>query len=313
MSFLHEVIEREGEVLDALHSEEDGLHLEIRRTGAEMVSLRKQCPEGTDRSFLYRDGQIGEPKSGWGNHATVMGYYLHRLWKERSTYRGHEIRGGNHGFLRNFAFGEPEVSREKQSLTYRVAADDVPKSAYPYLVSLALSYSILPGSAVEVRFVFHNDEPELDTHVSFGLHPGFAVRDPRSAVVELPPGTYIRHIAPENFLNGETIEIQHAGGPMPFPAEELPGSFLLELSKVPERRFSLLDPESGNFVELDFSEVPFLTLWSDLSGFVCLEPCWGLPDSNPPTAFEDKPGIQIIPPGGSLNKAFQIRPTCQKS
>ncbi len=31
-----------------------------------------------------------------------MGYYLHRLWKEESNYRGHLIKGGNHGFLRAF-------------------------------------------------------------------------------------------------------------------------------------------------------------------------------------------------------------------
>ena len=28
-----------------------------------------------------------------------MGYFLHRLWKEESIYRGALIRGGNHGFL----------------------------------------------------------------------------------------------------------------------------------------------------------------------------------------------------------------------
>ena len=40
------------------------------------------------------------PAKGWANHATVMGYFLHRIKDERTLYRGQEIRGGTHSFLR---------------------------------------------------------------------------------------------------------------------------------------------------------------------------------------------------------------------
>ena len=33
-----------------------------------------------------------------------MGYFLHRLKDERSLYRGQEIRGGTHSFLRHKNF-----------------------------------------------------------------------------------------------------------------------------------------------------------------------------------------------------------------
>jgi len=42
--------------------------------------------------------------------------------------------------------------------------------------------------------------------------------------------------------------------------------------------------------------------------FVCVEPCWGLPDSNPPVAFEDKIGIQVIAPGETFRRGFTIEP-----
>jgi hypothetical protein len=64
----------------------------------------------------------------------------------------------------------------------------------------------------------------------------------------------------------------------------------------------------GRSVSLDFSEVPYVTFWSDSDDFVCIEPCWGLPDSDPPTPFEKKAGIQTIPPLGRLRRGFSITP-----
>lgn len=299
----YKTCEKEGVTLDTL--EIDGLRIAVNRLGAELTSLARRDASGSWCGFLYRDGETAPPTSGWGNHATVMGYFLHRLWKEQSVYRGSVIRGGNHGFLRHFVFDPPEV--RGASLIYRVPANRVPPEAYPLKVALELSYT-LSAEGLRVEFVFTNEEPEWDAHLSFGLHPGFAVTSPLTARLELPPGTYVRHFAPGNFLNGETEAIPFAGGPMPFSPEKLPDSYLLGLEGVPERIFTLEDFAAGRRVVLDFSEVPFLTLWSDMSPFFCVEPCWGLPDSNPPVPFEQKAGIQVVPAGGSLRGGFSIQP-----
>jgi galactose mutarotase-like enzyme len=47
-------------------------------------------------------------------------------------------------------------------------------------------------------------------------------------------------------------------------------------------------------------QCPYLTLWSDGNAFVCIEPCWGLPDHQEQRPFENKLGIQIVPPRGTL-------------
>jgi galactose mutarotase-like enzyme len=299
----YEICEKDGVTLDVL--ENDGLRIAVNRTGAELTSLARQDATGAWQGFLYRDGETAPPTMGWGNHATVMGYFLHRLWKEQSVYRGSVIRGGNHGFLRHFVFDAPEV--RGASLVYRVPASRVPAEAYPLKVALELSYT-LSADEVRVEFAFTNEEPALDAHLSFGLHPGFAVTSPLTAKLTMPAGKYVRHFAPGNFLNGETGEFDFAGGPLPFSAEKLPDSYLLGLEGVPERIFTLEDFESGRRVVLDFSEVPFLTLWSDMSPFLCVEPCWGLPDSNPPVPFEQKAGIQVVPAGGTLRGGFSIHP-----
>jgi len=288
------VIQKDGRTFDEMSS--GGLRVLIARTGAEMVSL---ALNGT--GFLYRDGETGPPASGWANHATVMGYFIHRLWEEQSIYRGKILRGGIHGFLRHFAFDEP--ARRDDGLVYRVPADRVPPDAYPLRVSLELSYRIVNG-AVRVEFAFTNEEPDLEAHVSFGLHPGFAVSP--AARILLPAGRYVRHFAPGNFLDGRSEVLEFGGGEFPYPKSELPASFLLEITDVPERQFLIED--GGRSLALDFSEVPYVTFWSSSEKFLCIEPCWGLADSNPPVAFENKAGIQTISPRGQLRRGFSIKP-----
>ena len=39
-----------------------------------------------------------------------------------------------------------------------------------------------------------------------------------------------------------------------------------------------------------------------------MEPCWGLTDHHKQRAFEDKEGIQTIPPQGELRASFSMTP-----
>ncbi len=304
MSCIYQVETDPCGTYDVLQDEATGVRVRVRRHGAEMVSLARSDASGW-RGFLYRDDETGPPAGGWANHATVMGYYLHRLLGERTTYRGVEMRGGNHGFLRSFDFSAPTFDPSFSALTYRVEASEIPEGAYPLKVSLALSYQLLPDG-VRVEFVFQNEEPALDAHVSFGLHPGFAVSSVEAAEVLLPPGTYRRYLAPGNFLDGRVEDVEHAGGPMPFDKGALLGSYLFGLAGVPTPLLTLRDLAAGRSVVLDFSESPYCTLWSESPGMLCIEPCWGLPDSDPQKPFEEKIGIQAIAPGGELRAGFSI-------
>ena len=146
---------------------------------------------------------ITAPANGRANHASVMGYYLHRLRGERSLCRGKEIKGGTHSFLPHKVFSGVEANGgETASLTYRISPNEFTKTEYPFKVSLALRYKL----------------------------------------------------------------------------------------------------------SLDFSGVPYLTLWPDGGAFLCVEPCWGLTDHHEQRAFEDKEGMQTIPAGGELRARFTIDP-----
>ena len=307
MKFSHREDKRENRLLDILTDEENGLRLVISRLGAELVSLacRNQAREWV--GSLYRDNEIAPPEKGWANHATVMGYYLHRLKDGRSLYRGQEIKGGTHSFLRSKVWRLVESKIDNGALTYRITPRDFSKTEYPLRVALNLTYKI-DNDKVSVVFDFKNEEPKLSAHVAFGLHPGFAATSFDSFRFQMPAGRYRRHFSPDNYLLGETQEIDFGGGEMPFPKKELSGSFILELVDVPKRDFVYVDPPSGRSVNIDLTGVPYLTLWSDGGPFLCVEPCWGLTDHHQQRAFEDKEGIQEIAAGGELRAAFTMQP-----
>ena len=311
MATSYELHEHDGLQLDSLTDESAGLRIQVNRHGAELVSLARRGPDGKWTGFLWRDGDTRPPAEGWKNHATVMGYFIHRLKDERSVYRGKTIRGSTHSFLRHKDFSPPAVDTMRGALIYSIGPGQIEPEEYPFKVQLNLTYAL--GVAAEkpelvVTFDFHNEEPELSAHVSFGLHPGFAVTSVAEARVILPPGVYIRHMAPGNFLSGETVRIAHPGGPMPFDKADLPGSFILELSEVPDPIFAVEDPAGHRRTELDYREAPYVTLWSDGHDFICVEPCWGLPDHQQQRPFEQKAGLQEIPPGEKLTRSFAIRP-----
>jgi galactose mutarotase-like enzyme len=314
MKFSHSEEDREGKHLDVLTDEENGLRIIVSRLGAELISLARVNEAGKWVGFLYRDNDVSTPSRGWANHATVMGYYLHRLKDGHSFYRGHEIKGGNHGFLRSktWHFAGTSLQGSGALLKYRITPNDFSAEEYPLKVSVDLTYTI-DANKVGVLFEFRNEEPELTAHLSFGLHPGFAATSFETFHLQMPRGLYRRHFSPVNFLSGETRDIEFAGGEMPFSKAELPGSIILELLDVPKRQFSYVDPPSGRWVVLDLASVPYLTLWSDGGAFLCVEPCWGLTDHHQQRAFENKEGIQTITPGGVLRASFSMAPELASS
>jgi galactose mutarotase-like enzyme len=307
MKFSHREEQRDDRLLDILTDEETGLRIIVSRFGAEPISLARRDESGEWIGFLYRDNDITKPSQGWANHATVMGYFLHRLKDGRSLYRGQEIKGGTHSFLRTKTWQLVKNKIDNGALTYRIAPEDFSTIEYPLKVSLDLTYTI-EGNSVRVAFDFKNDESNLTAHVGFGLHPGFAATSFESFHLQMPAGKYRRYFSPDNYLSGETEDINFGGGEMPFAKEKLPGSYILELIDVPDRELVYVDPPSRRSVTVDLAGVPYLTLWSDGGPFLCIEPCWGLTDHHEQRAFEDKEGIQKIPPGKQLGASFVVTP-----
>src|SRR5437879_3177155 len=144
MKFSHCEEQRDDRHLDILIDEENGLRIIVSRLGAELISLARVNEAGAWTDFLYRDNDLSVPSQGWANHATVMGYYLHRLKNGRSLYRGREIKGGNHGFLRSktWHFVGTSFQRSGASLDYRITPNDFSADEYPLRFSVTVTYRL---------------------------------------------------------------------------------------------------------------------------------------------------------------------------
>ena len=154
MKFSHTEENRDGRHLDVLTDEDDGLRIVVSRLGAELISMSRINEAGEWIGFLYRDNDVTAPAEGWANHATVMGYYLHRLKNGSTLYRGHEIKGGTHGFLREktWNFAGSLTNESSASLRYRITPDDFSPIEYPLKVSVDLTYEIgANGAGVSLR------------------------------------------------------------------------------------------------------------------------------------------------------------------
>ncbi len=313
MSCHHETVERDGHTLDVLTDDATGTRLTVDRLGAQPISLARRGADSAWTGFLWQDGVVSPPPPAWNGHCPVMGYYIHRLLNGRTTYRGHEVRGGTHSFLRTKTFSAPGVNTDgghnlgNAYLQYLMPTNGYEEHEYPYRVFFQITYILERDGGWTTRFKFVSEERDLSTHVSFGLHPGFALGSLAEAQILLPPGLYRRHLAPDNFLSGETVDIQHPGGPMPFDKSCLIDSYLLELVDVPDRTFVVDDALGGRRSEMDYAQAPYVTLWSDGHDYICVEPCWGMPDAHRQVPFEQKLGIQEIAPGGTLEREFTIR------
>ncbi|HMJ07211.1 MAG TPA: hypothetical protein VK474_13205, partial [Chthoniobacterales bacterium] len=208
MSFSYREEQRAGQTLDVLTEEGTGVRIIVSRLGAELVSLARRRSPNEWIGYLHRDDDLTPATGTWSNHATVMGYFLHRLKNGRSLYRGQEIVGGNHGFLRTKTWHGPGADLENGCLAYEITSEDFGPTEYPLNVSLVLSYQ-LEGERLRITFRFHNHEPELAAHVGFGLHPGFAATENAPLLLNLPAGSYRRYFSPNNFLSGETQLFHH--------------------------------------------------------------------------------------------------------
>jgi len=119
MGFEHRVLEQDGQRLHELVDSESGYRIQVNNQGAELVSVARKASNGNWAGYLYRDGEVKAAAKGWQGHATVMGYFLHRIKDERTSYEGDEIRGGNHGFLKHKKFADPEIGlNERAKLSY---------------------------------------------------------------------------------------------------------------------------------------------------------------------------------------------------
>jgi galactose mutarotase-like enzyme len=214
-----------------------------------------------------------------------------------------------HGFARNCQFEVLEAAAS--TAAFRLRADESTLALYPFHFELEVRFE-LQGALLSVSSCVRNPGAAA-LPASFGFHP--ALRWP------LPYGRpraehsilfAMDEPAPVRRLNAQGLLVPQS---QPTPVQqrrlllhdEMFRADALILDQLRSRELRYGAP-GGPQLRIAFSNTPFLGVWTKPGApFICIEPWHGIADPQGFTGdFSSKPGLFLVPPGGTQQLQLQI-------
>lgn len=293
------------------------LTISVKEHGAELASLRSN-----GREYLWQADE-----SFWKRHSPVLFPIVGALWNGEFRSEGNVYRMGQHGFARDMDF--IPVSETDTELWYELASSAETLSRYPYGFRLKIGYRLEGDS---VRVMWHVENPgQSELAFQIGAHPAFfwplltdaqiqagvsamtpalAQTDDRgyfrieSDIQELP----LSVITEGGCVGAESSIGLDADGYLPLSLQTFShDALIVENSHI--TKVTLCRQDKTPYLSVEFTS-PLVGLWSPpgkRAPFVCIEPWYGRTDSvGYSGAFEDKPWMQHLAPGGSFDACYTI-------
>lgn len=228
------------------------LHLELTNKGGEMSSLTYK---GQD--VLYKgDGEY------WSGKNPTLFPFISSPNSKEYILNGVKYPCRNHGLIR---YSNLEIVEENSdSITLELKSSEETLKEYPFDFTYHINYKLL-NNKVLISYEITNDSNEI-MPFTFGLHPGFIVRDFSKLVLsfEDETGTLINNKTREEL----TVKLKDYT------------NFLSDLEKYDTVVFKDLKSEYVTMkandydVKVDLRNFRYLALWSPCkeSNFMCIEP-----------------------------------------
>ncbi len=287
---------------DSVTISNERLSASIAAKGAELQEL---TPSGGGNVIWSADPTY------WAWHAPNLFPIVGALTDDILVHDGRRYPMKQHGFLRHSVCEVIEAAPD--SCAFRLHDTRDSWAHYPFAFSLTIAYRLI-DDRLEASFTLENPARQ-PLYASLGAHPAFRWplgAEPRSAHVvrfALPERESIRKLDrglldPQSRLTpveGDTLRL-HDGL---FADDAL-------IFDRPSSRSLAYGAPGGPSIELDFSDFPYLGIWSkpNPAPFVCLEPWQGLAS---PVAFRgefsQKPGVVMLSPGETRIWRYSIRPS----
>ena len=277
----------------------DGFRANIRRSGAELCSLRSGAEE-----LLWAAGPA------WPRHAPNLFPIVGTLKGDRLHHEGRSYPMGRHGFARDRQFTWEERSADSCRLVLRDDAES--RAVYPFAFQLEIAYRIA-GNALAVTFTLTNTG-DVVLPASMGAHPAFrwplrpaVAKDAHRLEFAEDEPAPIRRVGKDGLLLPNVFPTPIAGGVLKLD-ESLFAADAIILDRPVSRSLRYTAPGCPTIVFSWDDGFPHFGIWSPPpTGLLCLEPWHGM--SSPAEfdgEFADKPGLMLIPPGEERRAGFQI-------
>ena len=284
-----------------IHLRSDALAATIDPHGAELHSLTDAagCELMTDADPRF-----------WSGRAPLLFPIVGRLAGDTLRVDGRAYTMKQHGFARRRDFAVTAAAEDRAVFT--LSDDAETRAAFPFAFRLDVAFA-LAGATLSIDVAVHNPDAARDLPASFGFHPAFAWplpygearEDHRIVFAADEPGALHPLAEDGTLLSGER----------PSP---LDGRTLSLADPLFEEDALIWSPVAsqavrygagrGQQLEVAFADTPSLGIWTKPGArFVCIEPWHGHADPHGYDGeFRDKPGVFIVPPGGTKRIAMRV-------
>jgi galactose mutarotase-like enzyme len=278
-----------------------GLVAAIKAEGAELCSLGDR----SGREYLW------QAHPAWPWHAPVLFPIVGALKGEHFRHRGRSYAMSRHGFARASRFAWTE--RTQTSCRLALVDSEASRAIYPFAFRFEVAYAVA-GGVLAIDLTVTNTGAET-LPASLGLHPAWnwpllpgIAKSAHVLDFELAEPAPIRRLDRHGLVLVEPV-------PSPIDGRELQldeALFVADaiIMQAPLSRSLRYFAPGTPRIELAWDGFPQLGIWSPPGGadFLCIEPWHGTAS---PEDFDgeiiDKPGMMLIPPGGSRSATHSVR------
>ncbi|MDF2495847.1 aldose 1-epimerase family protein [Sphingomonas sp.] len=282
----------------------DHLSAAINPLGAELSSLKDAAG---------RELMTDADPAFWTGRAPLLFPVVGKPAGEVIRIQGREYQMKQHGFARRLPF--TLIDRGPAHATFRLKDSEETRAHYPFAFTLDATFRF-DGATLQTDIVISNSN-QNEMPASFGFHPAFAWPLPGGAergqhVITFgqnePDG--VRPIADDGTIKAGSLPSPLDGRTLHL-ADDLFAHDALVWDHVRSSSVTYGAP-GGLQLRIDFPDTPMLGIWTKPGArYICVEPWHGIADPQGYAGeFADKPGIFLVPPGGSksINMAVTLLP-----
>ncbi|WP_429970889.1 aldose 1-epimerase family protein [Fructilactobacillus sp. Tb1] len=281
------------------------LTVKINEIGAELISV--QNPQGIE--YIW-----GADPEHWKRHAPILFPMVGRLKNDEYSYDGSAYTMYQHGFARDSKF--EIVTSSDEQVIFLLKSDVETMKAYPFKFEFYVSYTLAENMVKVSMLVKNRDHHSM--YFSVGAHPGFKVPLESNEtyddyeVIVTPEKEYPMIALDGNGLtttNKSNFNIH--GNPIPINHELFKDDArIFDVEANDQTTFTLKSKKSQHGAAVTAYKNQYFGLWSTYpvkSDFVCIEPWWGIADSENSTGFiRDKNDISRLRCGEDFAAKFDI-------
>jgi galactose mutarotase-like enzyme len=280
--------------------ENDSLKASVHPMGGELQSLYRKDLE---LEYLWN----GNPEF-WPRHSPLLFPIVGGLIEDSYLYNEKKYTLAKHGFARDTQFEIENSSKESASFVLR-SNDDTLKS-YPFSFVLKISYKL---EANRITVTYEVENPSVQTmYFSIGTHPAFNVpliegTSYNDYFLEFEqPEDSLRHTLDGNILNSTVPYLQNQS--RLHLEESLFYEDAIIFKDLRSSSISIKTDKSVHGLKFNFSGFPYMGIWAAKDApFVCIEPWYGIPDSeNHNQKIEEKEGIIALTAGQRWSKSWNL-------